>query len=67
MKRFAATAIGTVSALATEVSLAQTVNMMNGGFWSDGRMGGYGGVWMPILLVIVIAGLVAWIVNRGGK
>jgi len=27
-------------------------------------MGGYGGIWGPILLVIVIAGVVAWVVKR---
>jgi hypothetical protein len=30
-------------------------------------MGGYGGIWTPILLVIVVAGIVAWIVGRKGK
>ena len=46
-------------------SFAQNGNMMNGagmGAW----MGGYGGVWVPILLVIVV-GLVAWIVMQKRK
>ena len=29
-----------------------------------GWMGGYGGIWVPILLVILIAGLVAWVVKQ---
>jgi len=38
--------------------------MMNGDY---GWMGGYGGPWLPILLLIVVVGVVAWIANRGGK
>lgn len=67
MKTLLVMAVGTVSLLATSVSFAQNGNMMNGGTWGSGWMGGYGGIWMPILLVIVVAGLVAWIVKRGGK
>ncbi|MEO8634668.1 MAG: hypothetical protein ABI587_05260 [Gemmatimonadales bacterium] len=37
---------------------------MMGGGHANGWMGGYGGPWMLILLV-VISGLVAWIVARG--
>jgi len=32
-----------------------------------GWMGGYGGIWVPILLVILLAGLVAWFVKQKGK
>ena len=53
--------------LTTGVSLAQGGNMMNGGTWGFGWMGGYGGVWMPILLFIVVVGLVVWVVNQKGK
>jgi len=67
MKTLFVMAVGTVSLLATSVSWAQNGNMMNGGSWGSGWMGGYGGIWMPILLIIVVAGLVAWIVKRGGK
>jgi hypothetical protein len=28
--------------------------MMNGGTWGAGWMGGYGGMWVPILLVAVV-------------
>jgi len=67
MKTLFVMTVGTVSLLATSVSWAQNGNMMNGGSWGSGWMGGYGGIWMPILLIIVVAGLVAWIVKRGGK
>lgn len=67
MKTLLAMAVATVSLLTTGVALAQNGNMMNGGAWGSGWMGGYGGVWMPILLVVVVAGLVAWIIKRGGK
>ena len=67
MKTWLATAVGTGSMLTTGVSLAQSGNMMNGGTWGFGWMGGYGGVWMPILLVIVVVGLVVWVVNQKGK
>ena len=39
---------------------------MMGGY-GFGWMGGYGGIGLPILLVIVIAGLVAWIIKSKGK
>lgn len=67
MKNLLAVAVGTVPLLTTGVSFAQNGNMMNGGTWGSGWMGGYGGIWMPILLVVVVVVLVAWIVKRGGK
>jgi uncharacterized membrane protein len=67
MKTLLAMAVGTVPLLAPGVSLAQSGNMMNGGMGGDGWMGGYGGMWVPILVVIVVAGLVAWVVARKGK
>lgn len=67
MKTLSTLAVGSVTLLTTGVTLAQGGNMMNGGNWGGGWMGGYGGPWMLILLVIVVAGLVAWIVKRGGK
>lgn len=47
------------------VAFAQTGNMMNGGM-NSGWMGGFGGFWVPILLVIVVA-LVAWVVMQKRK
>jgi hypothetical protein len=67
MKLFLAFAVVTMSSVATGVAMAQSGNMMNGGMWGSGWMGGFGGMWTPILLVIVVIGVVAWIVNRGGK
>jgi hypothetical protein len=45
---------------------AQNGQMMNGGMAGGGWMGGYGGYWLPILLVVVI-GLVAWVVMQKRK
>lgn len=35
--------------------------------WNGGWMGGYGGYWVPTLLVIVVVGLIAWAVQKKGK
>lgn len=69
MKTLLAMAVGSMGAmlLATGVALAQSGNMMNGGMWGTGWMGGYGGTWVPILLVIMVVGLVVWVVQRKGK
>ena len=73
MKTLLAMAVGTVTLLATGVSLAQNGNMMNGGTGGDGwmngygAMGGYGGGWGPTLLFIVVVGLVAWVVTQNRK
>ena len=67
MKNLLAAAVGTIPLLTTGASFAQSGNMMNGGGWGLGWMGGYGGMWMPILLAVVVVVLVAWIVKRGGK
>lgn len=67
MKNLLAAAVGTVTLLTTGVSFAQNGNMMNDAGWGLGWMGGYGGIWMPITLVVVVVVLVAWIVKRGGK
>jgi hypothetical protein len=47
--------------------MAQSGNMMNGGGWGMDRTGGYGGISVTILLVIVVAGLVAWGIRQKGK
>lgn len=41
--------------------------MMGGYGYGDGWMGGYGGISVPLLLVIVVAGLVAWFVAQKKK
>ena len=67
MKTLLAMVVGTVPLLTTGVSLAQSGHMMDGGSWGVGWMGGYGGIGVPILLVIVAVGLVVWVVQRTGK
>ena len=69
MKNLPAMAAGAAALLFTGISFAQSGNMMNGtwGNWGGGWMGGNGGMWMPILLVIVVVGLVVWIVKRKDK
>jgi hypothetical protein len=63
MKSLFATAAGTLTLLITGAAAAQGGPMMNGGMWSGGWMGGYGGYWAPVLLLVVV-GLVAWIVMQ---
>ena len=67
MKSFTAIATASASALASGVASAQNGNMMNGdGMWGRGWMGGYGGYWVPILLVVVV-GVVVWAVLQKRK
>ena len=60
MKNSLTMAVGTTLLLCSGVALAQSGNMMNGGGW----MGGYGGIWMPILLAVVVVALVVWVVKQ---
>lgn len=46
---------------APTLALAQGAGMMNGAW-----MGNYGGVWLPIVLILVV-GLVAWFVMQKRK
>ena len=64
MKTLLAVAVGSVPLLTTGVVSAQSGYMMNGNMWNGGWMGGYGGAWVPILLVAVVVGLVVWVVKR---
>jgi hypothetical protein len=67
MKSLTAMAVGAAFMLASCVSSAQSGNMMSGGgMWGDGWMGGYGGYWGPILLVVVV-GVVVWAVVQKRK
>ncbi len=71
MNTLHAIGVGIVPLLAAGRALAQTENMMNGGMGGGamggyGWMGGYGGFWVPILLVLVV-GLVVWVVKQTGK
>lgn len=59
--------VGALALGAAGPSIAQNANMMDGGMGGYGWMGGYGGIWLPILLVVVVAGLVTWFVKQKGK
>jgi hypothetical protein len=65
MKTIFAIAAGTVSMLGPRLSLAQDGHM-GGGMWGTGWMGGYGGAWVPVLLVVIV-GLVVWIARGKGR
>lgn len=52
--------------LGTGLAHAQGGPMMNGGMWTGRWMGGYGGMWVPILLVVIVA-LLVWIVIQKRK
>jgi len=67
MKSLLATGIGSASMLAATAALGQTGQMMNDGVLGMGWMGGYGGIWVPILLVVVVAAAVAVVLQRRGK
>jgi len=67
MKTLLARAIVTLPLLTSGVALAQAGNMMNGSGWGMGWMGGYGGIWGPLLLVVVVVGVVALVMQRKGK
>lgn len=64
MNNLLSVALGTVLVLVTDASFAQSANMMDGGAWSHSWMGGYGGIWVPILIVIVAVALVVWLVKQ---
>jgi hypothetical protein len=42
---------------------AQNGNMM-GGSWGSGWMGGYGGPWASVLLLVAVIALAVWVVKR---
>jgi hypothetical protein len=67
MKIFLAIYFGMGLLLASTVALAQSGGMMSESMWNPGWMGGYGGMWVPILLVILVVAAVAWMFGRKGK
>ena len=66
MKNSFSIAIGTLPSFVTGAALAQNGPMLNGGMGGGGWMGGYGGYWLPVLLVVVV-GLVVWVVMQRRK
>ncbi len=74
LKSALSTALLICGSIVTTSALAQSqggYGMGSGGMmdgYGGGWMGGgYGGILLPLLLVIVVAGLVAWIVSQKGK
>ncbi|MFN7571988.1 MAG: hypothetical protein ACK5TK_11135 [Betaproteobacteria bacterium] len=59
--------IGLASLLVAANTLARDGTMMNGGMWGSGAMGGYGGYWVPFLVLAVVVGLVVWVVKQQRK
>jgi uncharacterized membrane protein len=64
MTSLQASTFGVASLLTSGLAQAQGGHMMDGGWWGAGSMGGYGGIWMPILVVAVVVGIVLLIVKR---
>ncbi len=67
MKFLTAAAVGAIALLPTSGTLAQGGNMMNGNTWGGHWMGGgYGGWWVPVLLIVLI-GVIVWAVLQKRK
>ena len=59
--------VGAVALSISGVVMAQTGSMMGGGNSGVGWMGGYGGFWMPVLLIVVVVALVVLVIQRKDK
>jgi hypothetical protein len=59
--------VTSLNGLSGGLAMAQNGTMMNGGGWGGGWMGGYGGILVPILLVVVVAGLAVWVIKQKGR
>lgn len=66
MKKLLVIGAGSAPLWVSVAASAQAGPMMNNGMWGGGWMGGYGGYWVPVL-VLVIVGLVAWIAMQKRK
>ncbi len=66
MKRLIALSLGALPLSIGGAASAQSGPMMNGSMGDIGWMGGYGGYWVPVLLLVVV-GLVGWIVMHRRK
>jgi hypothetical protein len=69
MKTFFAKCVGAAPLFCAGIALAQSGTMMNSDGWMSGYngMGGYGGILVPVLLVVVVVGVVMWFVKQKGK
>jgi uncharacterized membrane protein len=63
MKTWRVLTIGSMPFWTDRFAVAQSGHMMDGN-WGSGWMGGYGGMWIPILLLAVLVGVVVIIVRR---
>jgi uncharacterized membrane protein len=67
MKTMHSMAAGAALLLTKDVVMAQSISMMEGGNSWFGSMGGYGGFWMPVLLIVVVVALVGLVVQHKDK
>lgn len=67
MKTIHSMAVGTASLVSSGVVIAQTGSMMGGGNSGFGWMNGYGGFWMPVLLIVAVIALVVLVIQRKDK
>lgn len=67
MKKLQISVAGAAPLLASGAALAQTGTMMGGEHTGFGWMGGYGGFWMPVLLIVVVVALVVLVIRRKDK
>jgi len=58
---------GATTLLATNAAFAQGGNTLDRGMWGAGWMGGSGGPWPAILIVVVVVTLVVWVVKQQRK
>jgi uncharacterized membrane protein len=64
--------LGAAALIGGTIVAASALAQSQGGYGS-GMMGGYGagwmggGIWLPVLVVVVVAGLVAWVVAQKKK
>ena len=67
MKTLFAMIVGAIVLLTGGLASAQTGSMMGSGNSGFGWMGGYGGFWMPVLLIVVVVALVVLVIQRKDK
>lgn len=67
MKNLRLLTVGAAPLLTSGGALAQTGTMMGGEHSGFGWMGGYGGAWMPVLLIVVVVALVVLVIQRRDK
>jgi succinate-acetate transporter protein len=66
MKHLMTWATGAVPLLSSSACFAQGANMMNGDWWGGNMMSGYGGFWMAVAMIAVVA-IVVWAILQNKK